>query len=110
MAEESATVTEKNGGVVRKIQVGALFVFIGAVARTDMLNGVVERDSSGFILTGRDLGSNGVGPKSWNIPRDPYLLETSVPGVFAAGDVRHMSVKRVGSAVGEGPIAVALIH
>jgi len=107
---ESVSVTEKDGGGVRKIPVGAIFVFVGAVAHTDMLDGVVERDPSGFILTGRDLGSNGSRPKSWNIPRDPYLLETSVPGVFAAGDVRHMSVKRVGSAVGEGAIAVALIH
>jgi thioredoxin reductase (NADPH) len=75
-----------------------------------MLDGVIERDSSGFILTGRDIGANGARPRSWNLKRDPYLLETTVPGIFAAGDVRHMSVKRVGSAVGEGAIAVALIH
>jgi thioredoxin reductase (NADPH) len=107
---EFVTVMQENGAEVHKISVGAMFVFVGAEAHTEMLNGVVERDSSGFILTGRDLSSNGVRPKGWNIPRDPYLLETSVPGIFAAGDVRHMSVKRVGSAVGEGAIAVALIH
>jgi thioredoxin reductase (NADPH) len=107
---ESVTVMEMNGGAARRLPVGAMFVFIGAVAHTDMLDGVVERDSSGFILTGRDTGSNGSRPASWTLSRDPYLLETTVPGVFAAGDVRHMSVKRVGSAVGEGAIAVALIH
>ena len=107
---ESVTVTERVGDASRTIPVGAMFVFIGAAAHTDMLDGVVERDTSGFILTGRDVGSNGAPPKSWNLKRDPYLLETTVPGIFAAGDVRHMSVKRVGSAVGEGAIAVALIH
>ncbi len=107
---ECVTVTEKVGGASRSIPVGAMFVFVGAAAHTDMLDGVIERDSSGFILTGRDTGANGVRPKSWNLKRDPYLLETTVPGIFAAGDVRHMSVKRVGSAVGEGAIAVALIH
>lgn len=69
---------------------------------------LVERDSSGFILTGRDLGANG--SRSWNLKRDPFLMETSVPGIFAAGDVRHMSVKRVGAAVGEGSVVVAQIH
>ena len=107
---ESVTVVERNGGATRRIPVGAMFVFIGAAAHTDLLRGVVERDSSGFILTGRDIGSDGERPKGWNLKRDPYLLETNVPGIFAAGDVRHMSLKRVGSAVGEGAIAVALIH
>ncbi|MGD0725129.1 MAG: FAD-dependent oxidoreductase [Spirochaetia bacterium] len=107
---ESVTVVERNGGATRRIPVGAMFVFIGATAHTDLLRGVVERDSSGFILTGRDIGSDGERPKGWNLKRDPYLLETNVPGIFAAGDVRHMSLKRVGSAVGEGAIAVALIH
>jgi thioredoxin reductase (NADPH) len=107
---EFVTVVERVGDASRRIPVGAMFVFIGAVAHTDMLSGVVERDSSGFILTGKDVGSNGARSKSWTLTRDPYLLETTVPGIFAAGDVRHMSVKRVGSAVGEGAIAVALIH
>ena len=107
---ESATVVERSGGTPQEIHVKALFVFIGAVAHTDMLDGFVERDSSGFILTGRDLDLDHRRPRSWRLERDPYLLETSVPGVFAAGDVRHQSVKRVGSAVGEGAIAVALIH
>jgi thioredoxin reductase (NADPH) len=87
-----------------------MFVFIGASAHTEMVAGVVERDSAGFILTGRDLLNDGVRPKSWNLKRDPFLQETSVPGIFAAGDVRHQSVKRVGAAVGEGSVAVALVH
>jgi thioredoxin reductase (NADPH) len=107
---ESVTIRERNGGAPQTLAVGAMFVFIGAAAHTDMLDGLVERDSAGFILTGRDLVSDGTRPKSWNLKRDPYLLETGVPGIFAAGDVRHMSVKRVGSAVGEGAVAVALIH
>jgi thioredoxin reductase (NADPH) len=107
---ESVTVAEGAGRAARRLNVSAMFVFIGAVAHTEVLGGVVDRDSSGFILTGRDLGTNGERPKGWHLKRDPYLLETGVPGVFAAGDVRHMSVKRVGSAVGEGAIAVAMIH
>ena len=75
-----------------------------------MLDGVVERDPAGFILTGQDLLADGRRPKGWTLERDPYLLETSVPGIFAAGDVRHQSVKRVASAVGEGAVAVSLIH
>jgi thioredoxin reductase (NADPH) len=88
----------------------ALFAFIGAEAHTEIVAGMVERDSSGFILTGHDIGTNGSRPKSWTLKRDPFLNETSVPGIFAAGDVRHMSVKRVGAAVGEGSVVVAQIH
>jgi thioredoxin reductase (NADPH) len=87
-----------------------LFVFIGAAPRTDWLAGAVERDSRGFILTGSDLMKDGKRPKSWPLTRDPYLLEASIPGVFVAGDVRHQSVKRVASAVGEGSIAVQFTH
>lgn len=107
---ESVTLADKNGAHARRLEVGAMFVFIGAVAHTEMLEGVVERDSSGFVLTGRESGSNGARPKAWTLNREPYLLETTVPGIFAAGDVRHLSVKRVGSAVGEGAVAVALIR
>jgi thioredoxin reductase (NADPH) len=71
---------------------------------------VVERDERGFILAGRDLTPDGQRPKGWKLDRDPYLLETSVPGIFVAGDVRHGSVKRVASGVGEGSIAVQFIH
>ena len=85
--------------------VDACFVFIGAAPRTDWLDGVVARDPRGFILAGPDLPRGG-----WPLKRDPYVLETSVPGVFVAGDVRARSIKRVASAVGEGSMAVSLIH
>jgi thioredoxin reductase (NADPH) len=87
------------------LQADACFVFIGASPRTDWLSGVVARDERGFILAGPDVPENG-----WPLGRDPYVLETSVPGVFVAGDVRARSVKRVASAVGEGSMAVSLIH
>jgi thioredoxin reductase (NADPH) len=87
------------------IDVDACFVFIGALPRTDWLEGVVARDERGFILAGPDARANG-----WPLQRDPYLLETSVPGVFVAGDVRARSIKRVASAVGEGSMAVSLVH
>src|SRR4051794_6561819 len=87
-----------------------LFVFIGAAPLTDWLTDVLERDSAGFVLTGPDLVRDGRRPAGWILDRDPYLLETSVPGVFAAGDVRAQSVKRVASAVGEGAMAVTLVH
>ena len=86
-------------------QVDACFVFVGAVPRTDWLDGVVARDERGFILAGADVREHG-----WPLRRDPYVLETSVPGVFVAGDVRARSIKRVASAVGEGSMAVSLIH
>ena len=89
----------------RPIDADACFVFIGAAPRTDWLDGVVARDERGFILAGRDAQAAG-----WPLQRDPYLLETSVPGVFVAGDVRARSIKRVASAVGEGSMAVSLIH
>ena len=83
----------------------ACFVFIGAQPRTDWLAGIVARDGRGFILAGRDAQAAG-----WALEREPYLLETTVPGVFVAGDVRARSIKRVASAVGEGSMAVSLIH
>jgi thioredoxin reductase (NADPH) len=83
----------------------ACFVFIGALPRTDWLDGVVARDERGFILAGPDARL-----ATWPLKRDPHLLETSVPGVFVAGDVRARSIKRVASAVGEGSMAVSLIH
>jgi thioredoxin reductase (NADPH) len=88
----------------------SLFIFIGAQPHTDWLSGKLERDEHGFILSGPDLLRDGRKPRGWTIERDPFLLETSVPGVFVAGDVRRGSVKRVASSVGEGAIAVQFMH
>jgi thioredoxin reductase (NADPH) len=93
------------GGEESAIEADACFVFIGASPRTGWLEGVVERDERGFILAGADAKANG-----WPLKREPYPLETSVPGIFVAGDVRARSIKRVASAVGEGSMAVTLIH
>ncbi len=97
-------------GAVDRVKASSLFIFIGAEPRTNWLEGVVERDDHGFILTGADLVREGKRPKGWPLDRDPGLLETSVPGVFAVGDVRHGSVKRVASGVGEGSIAIQFVH
>ena len=88
----------------------SLFILIGAEPHTDWLAGVLARDSRGYILTGRDLALDGHQPENWPLVRPPFLLETSMPGVLAAGDVRHASVKRVASAVGEGSIAVQIVQ
>jgi thioredoxin reductase (NADPH) len=95
---------------VERVPATSLFIFIGALPRTDWLTGTVERDDKGFILTGPDLMHKGKLPNGWPLERDPYLLETNVPGIFAVGDVRHGSVKRVASGVGEGSVAVQFIH
>jgi thioredoxin reductase (NADPH) len=95
---------------IERVPASAMFIFIGALPRTDWLAGVVERDQHGFILTGPDLIRDGLRPKGWPLDRDPFLLETNVPGLFAVGDVRHGSVKRVASGVGEGSVAVQFIH
>ena len=94
---------------VEEVPAAALFVMIGGEPRTDWLAGVA-RDDRGYILTGHDLLRDGRTPSGWPLERPPLLLETSIPGVFAAGDVRHRSVKRVASAVGEGSVAVQLVH
>jgi thioredoxin reductase (NADPH) len=104
-----------SSGEIKVVPATSLFIFIGAMPRTDWLNGVVERDERGFIVTGADLKQVGEAglthrPKGWQLDRDPYLLETNVPGVFAVGDVRHGSVKRVASGVGEGSICVQFVH
>jgi len=88
----------------------SIFVFIGAEPVADWLPGSVMRDDKGFVLAGPDLRTDGRMPASWTVKREPFLLETSVPGVFVAGDLRHGSVKRVASAVGEGSIAVQFAH
>ncbi|HXZ09103.1 MAG TPA: fused response regulator/thioredoxin-disulfide reductase, partial [Paraburkholderia sp.] len=97
-------------GHVETVPASGLFIFIGAAPCTEWLRGVLERDEHGFLLTGRALLKAGRRPAGWQLGRDPYLLEASVPGVFAAGDVRADSVKRVAAAVGEGSIAVHFIH
>ena len=95
---------------IERVPASSMFIFIGALPRTDWLAGLVERDERGFVLTGPDLIRNGERPKGWTLDRDPFLLETNVPGIFAVGDVRHGSVKRVASGVGEGSVAVQFIH
>ena len=95
---------------VERVPATSIFIFIGALPRTDWLSGIVERDERGFVLTGPDLIRDGDHPKGWSLERDPFLLETNVPGIFAVGDVRHGSVKRVASGVGEGSVAVQFIH
>ena len=95
---------------IETLPAAAMFIFIGAVPPTDLVSGLVDRDRAGFIITGPDLMVDNKRPKGWRPNRDPLLLETSVPGIFAAGDVRHHSMKRVASAVGEGAVAVALVH
>src|SRR3989440_8194357 len=95
---------------LERVPASAMFIFIGALPRTDWLASVVERDELGFLLTGPDLIRDGQRPKGWAVDRDPFLLETNVPGIFAVGDVRHGSIKRVASGVGEGSVAVQFIH
>ena len=107
---EEISVQCSDTNTVERVPASAMFIYIGALPRTDWLDGVVVRDERGFIPAGPDLLKDGKLPATWNLPRDPFLLETSVPGVFVVGDVRHGSIKRVASAVGEGAIAVQFIH
>ncbi len=95
---------------VERVPASAMFIFIGALPQTDWLTSLVERDERGFLLTGPDLIRDGQRPKGWTLTRDRFLLETNIPGIFAVGDVRHGSVKRVASGVGEGSVAVQFIH
>ncbi|MFE2597708.1 FAD-dependent oxidoreductase [Streptomyces sp. NPDC059396] len=104
------TLRDARSGAEDSVDTSWLFVFIGAEPRTDWLDGVVARDALGFVLTGPDLLADGQRPPGWTLPRDPYHLESSVPGVFAAGDVRAASLKRVASAVGDGAMAISLVH
>ena len=107
---ERLTLTDLESGAAETVDAGALFVLIGAEPRTHWLPDAVRRDQSGFVLTGTDLLEAGRPPAEWPLRRLPMLLESSLPGVFAVGDVRHGSVKRVASAVGEGSIAIYLVH
>jgi thioredoxin reductase (NADPH) len=107
---EEISVLCSDTGKTERVPAGSMFIFIGALPQTDWLAGMVERDERGFILTGPDLIRDGQQPKGWTLDRDPFLLETNVPGLFAVGDVRHGSVKRVASGVGEGSVAVQFVH
>jgi thioredoxin reductase (NADPH) len=107
---QAITICDSKNGMETTMECGYLFVFIGAEPRTDWLGDTVARDEKGFIYTGPDLLRNGTRPTGWDRDRDPFYLECSVPGIFAAGDVRANSVKRVASAVGEGAMAVTLVH
>jgi thioredoxin reductase (NADPH) len=107
---ESVTTRNRHTGATETMPADALFVFIGAVPRSELFRGLLELDEAGFILTGQDLMRDGRRPVGWTPRRDPFLLETSVPGIFAAGDVRHDVIRRVASAVGQGAVAVSLVH
>jgi thioredoxin reductase (NADPH) len=107
---ESLSILCELSGDLNRVPASSMFVFIGAEPCTAWLDGTVERNERGFILTGPDLLKSGKRPKDWTLERDPSLLETNIPGVFAVGDVRYGSVKRVASSVGEGSVAVQFVH
>jgi thioredoxin reductase (NADPH) len=107
---EAISVRCSTSGEISTLPATSLFIFIGAEPRTEWLDGAIERDAKGFILSGADLVRNGKPPDGWQLKREPGLLETSLPGVFVAGDVRRGSVKRVASGVGEGSIAIQFVH
>jgi thioredoxin reductase (NADPH) len=107
---EVITVRDSKANTEEKLPAGALFIYAGAVPYTDWLSGLVERDAQGYVIAGQHLNRDGKKPRDWPLERDPYFLETSVPGIFVAGDVRHRSSKGVTSGVGEGAMAVKLIH
>ncbi|GAA4529461.1 FAD-dependent oxidoreductase [Amycolatopsis samaneae] len=109
-AEHLEALTLCENGVTETVETGHLFIFIGAAPRTDWLGDGLLRDAHGFVRTGPDLLAEGRRPPGWPLDRDPHYLESSIPGVFVAGDVRAQSVKRVASAVGEGAMAVTLVH
>jgi thioredoxin reductase (NADPH) len=107
---ENIVVQNINTGETEVVAADALFIFIGARPHTDIVAGVVECNHAGFVLTGADLIKDGHRPKNWRLKRDPYLLETSTPGIFAVGDVRQGAIRRVASAVGQGSTAVSFVH
>jgi thioredoxin reductase (NADPH) len=107
---EAITIKNRDTGKTQQMPADALFIFIGAYPHTEIVSDLVERDEAGFILTGLDLIREGRRPRNWKRKRDPFLMETSVPGIFAAGDVRHGVIRRVASAVGQGSVAISSIH
>src|SRR6185436_6325037 len=111
-ADRCETITIQNNKTCSQetVPASALLIYAGAVPRTDWLAGVVERDAQGYLISGQHLMLEGKRPTGWTADRDPFYLETSVPGIFVAGDVRHRSAKGVTSGVGEGAMAVKLVH
>ena len=107
---ESITIENSKTGATETLSASALLIYAGAVPRTDWLAGIVERDAQGYLISGQHLMLDGKRPTGWTADRDPFYLETSVPGIFVAGDVRHRSAKGVTSGVGEGAMAVKLVH
>ena len=103
---EAIDVRNVDTGETTRLESGGLYIFIGADAQTDWLPPEIALDARGYVLTGTDVRAAG----KWELGRDPYLLETSVPGIFACGDVRFAPVKRVAAAVGEGSMAIAFVH
>lgn len=95
---------------VTKQPASAIFIFVGAVPHSTVVSGTVAMNEQGFIYTGLDVMQNGTRPATWNVDREPFMLETSVPGIFAAGDIRHGVVRRVASAVGQGSVAISMVH
>jgi thioredoxin reductase (NADPH) len=107
---ETITIQNNKTGSTETVPASALLIYAGAVPRTDWLAGMVERDAQGYLISGQHLLLDGKRPTGWTVDRDPFYLETSVPGIFVAGDVRHRSAKGVTSGVGEGAMAVKLVH
>ena len=107
---EAITIRDRDSGETRREETPAVFVFIGAKPHTEMLGDLVALSPAGFVLTGPDLMVDGESIEGWKLKRDPYLMETSVPGIFAAGDVRHGVIRRVASAVGQGSAAISFVH
>jgi thioredoxin reductase (NADPH) len=107
---EKITIQNNETRSTETLTASALLIYAGAVPRTDWLAGVVERDAQGYLISGQHLLLEGKRPTGWTADRDPFYLETSVPGIFVAGDVRHRSAKGVTSGVGEGAMAVKLVH
>ena len=108
---DAVTLTNKRTGKSHQIRTHWLFICIGGLPNTEWaIEGGVMRDESGYLMTGPDMAKDGHRPEGWPLDRDPYFFETNVPGLFAAGDVRHGSIKRCASAVGEGAMTVTLVH
>ena len=107
---EAVTILNRDTGETHREPAAAMFVFIGATPHTEMLGDLVAMSPAGFVLTGPDLLIEGDRNTAWNLKRDPFLMETSVPGIFAAGDVRHGVLRRVASAVGQGSTTISFVH